>query len=542
MVQRYDRRLARDEIEEYEPGIPLGGIVRIIVRYRYPIVLSVAAVLLLYGVIAGVVYLFGPSQRVASIPFRLEFTGAGQGLYPNGTRFSTSDIVATPILTKVYDTNDLSRFLPYRTFADSIFVVESNEAVENLAREYSARLDDKNLTTVDRERIQEEYRLKRASLSRADYSINFMIGGETRKLPRSLVPKILDQIMSEWARYAKEERGAARYATVLLTENIISQQQILTEEPIIALDILRSKINEVIRNIDQLLRVPGAEVLRAGDQQISLAELRVQLEDLVRLRLNPLTIQVHSDGITSDRDSTMRFLDSQLAYNERRFEEATARVERVREALETYQGGGRPAIESTAAAPARSPASGGGDVVMPQIGESFLQQIVGLSGLNADREYRQGLVDEMKRASLETIPVESEIQYYRNIVQILETTPVRGTGGEQESARIRDDLRAILGEVLRSIQQVNAIYDLISTNINSTGSLYTTTAPPSVRVERATSPIRLALIGFLLLLVTIPAAIAGALLHARVTDEAEFEGDEMTTEGLVKTESLPANQ
>src|SRR5437870_8770323 len=38
-------------------------------------------------------FLAAPSERIATLPFRFEFQGASDGVYPNRTKFSVSDIV-----------------------------------------------------------------------------------------------------------------------------------------------------------------------------------------------------------------------------------------------------------------------------------------------------------------------------------------------------------------------------------------------------------------------------------------------------------------
>jgi hypothetical protein len=519
MVYRRDMLSAQDRLEyESEPAIPLTSMVRTMIRYRYVLLLSLLSAAALYAILAAAIFLFGPSQKIASIPFRLEFSGAETGTYPNGMRFTTSDIVATPILHKVYSANQLSNFVEFQDFSSAVFILESNQILEQLADEYRARLSERNLSAIDRERIQEEYRIKRESLARSAYSINFMIGRETSKIPRSVINKLLAQTLAAWAEYAVNTKGAVRYKTPVLTDNILTPD-ILNEQPIIALDILRTKINEVVRNIDQLLQIPGAEVLRTDDRNISLVEIRGQLDDLIRLRLRPLISKVHAAGLVQDHEGTVRYLRAQLVDNEYRVEEGNARVSRLREALDTYQGGSRPAADAMSSTPRAQPPSG--EIVMPQLSESFLEQIVSLSGQNADRRYRQEFVDEIKSASLQNLSKEAEIIYYGDVLSLLTTSGASRSGTEEELAAVQDELARTLSELTASIHQVNRIYDLISVNLNSSTALFTTLAPPRTRVERATSPARLALLGALLLMVALAVAVAGSLLHARMGAQDE---------------------
>ncbi|HWW62355.1 MAG TPA: hypothetical protein VN181_13365, partial [Thermoanaerobaculia bacterium] len=135
-----------------------------VLRNYFPvIVLAVAAVAVGYVLLAALIYLLSDGDRVTKLPFRLDFQGSTEGQYPNGLKFSPADIVSPPVLRKVFDENQLSRFVPFEDFSRSFVVLESNRAYELLALEYQARLSDPKLSPVDRERIEKEFESKRAS-------------------------------------------------------------------------------------------------------------------------------------------------------------------------------------------------------------------------------------------------------------------------------------------------------------------------------------------------------------------------------------------
>ena len=75
-----------------------------------------------------------------------------------------SEIVASPVLTEVFRINDLQRFGKYEDFKDSMFVQQSNPDLDLLAFEYQALLADTKLSPVDRARIQDEFKKKRAAM------------------------------------------------------------------------------------------------------------------------------------------------------------------------------------------------------------------------------------------------------------------------------------------------------------------------------------------------------------------------------------------
>jgi len=118
-----------------------------------------------FSFFAVTVYMSAPKERLATTEFRQLFDGANKGQYPNGTKFSATEIVGTPALTEVFAANSLGQFGRFEDFKDALFIQQSNPELDLLSYEYQAKLADTKLTPVDLARIEEEFRKKRESLS-----------------------------------------------------------------------------------------------------------------------------------------------------------------------------------------------------------------------------------------------------------------------------------------------------------------------------------------------------------------------------------------
>src|SRR5438445_6841670 len=108
------------------PSVSVSHFTRVLQSYRQPIALALASIMFAYVVLAIAFYLFSPSERLTSQPFRLDFEGAGRGEYPNKSKFNVADIVSGPNLARVWQDNHLSNYLPFGEFSRSVFVLESN--------------------------------------------------------------------------------------------------------------------------------------------------------------------------------------------------------------------------------------------------------------------------------------------------------------------------------------------------------------------------------------------------------------------------------
>ena len=117
----------------FESGsISVAHIINVLRRYSPIIAVSIAAVIFGYVLIALAYYALSPTTLSSRLPFRLEFEGAERGEYPNGLKFSSSEIVSTPILMRVYEANELSKYVPFHRFKESLFVHESSPELQRL--------------------------------------------------------------------------------------------------------------------------------------------------------------------------------------------------------------------------------------------------------------------------------------------------------------------------------------------------------------------------------------------------------------------------
>ncbi len=508
------------EVDPVEPPASVSHLVHVLRAYSAVIVISMLSVGVAYAVVAILLYLLSPAQRTTTQPFRLAFRGATEGTLPNGVRFTPTEIVGTPALLKVWQDNNLGRFTPFNTFSRSVFIQESNREYEKLANDYQARLADPRLTPLDRDRIQREFESKRQSISKSDYALSYARTSSSGELPESLVRKVLGDILTAWANFAINEQHALEYQVAVLSPQILDQQEIGGNDPIVTIEILRSRIYRVLANIDQISKLPGAELVKTPDG-MSLAELRMRLEDIVRFRLEPLVGVARASGLVTNPQLTIHFLESQLAYDQRRLQAARANVAATREALAMYSS--EPIIiadpSGAQAAQPRSAAPADVDRVMPQLTDSFLERLVSLSKQATESQFRQHIVAEYQQAIEATIPLEQAVAYEQRVLDQMKSDFISAAASDEKT--VRAEISGATAEVRRLIAKVNEVYRLVSRNLNPTTQLVSANGTPTTRIERPRSLSRLALYGGVLMLIALPVIVVLCLLHNRMREEEE---------------------
>lgn len=479
-------------------------------RYAGVILVSLASVALAYLVVAIAVFLLAPSQKVTSLRFRLEFKGADSGEYPNGLKFSVAEITATPVLLDVYNANQIARFTTFDHFSRSLFVLESNRELEQLTAEYQTKLADPKLTPVDRDRIEREFEARRASISKSDYSLVHTATPDVSKIPHALVPKILDDTLRTWARRAAVEKKVLDYHVPALTTNILADMQVQDSDYLIPLLLLRRRVDDIIKNIEEVREIPGADLVRTKQQAKSLEEIKLTLQELTRFRLEPLIATARATGALGPASDALRVIRAQLAYDERALAAAQGREEALRNVLGTYESTQNvPISSSTTDAEPRTR-----ETLMPQISDTFLERIVDLANRNADREYRQKLTEEIKMAALAVVPLEAAVKYDQ---ELIESFQAAATAGQPLS--IEPHFVLLMDNVRAAINQINEIYQTASRLLNPETEMYRVLGPPVARTHRAISLVRAILWGMLILLIALPLTIAIVLIHNRIREE-----------------------
>lgn len=500
---------------EPAPPISVSHFVHTIREYMPVILLSLLAVMTAYSIVALALYLSSPRERVTSLSFRLDFDGATKGEYPNGLKFSPTEIVAAPILLKVYEANELSQSLTFPKFRNSIFILEANAAYEALLAEYGGRLSDPKLNAVDRERIQQEFELKRNSLSRNDYSINYRSIGKA-ELSDGTVAKVLNDVLTAWADRAVREQQVGAYRVSVLSPAVIDATAVETADPVAAVQVLRNKITQVILNTHEMANIPSVELIRTARERMSLAEIRLRLEDIVRFQLEPIVLEAR-DSNGANPAATIQFLESQLSYDQRRLAAKQEHINSIRDALALYSSTGPPDIAGSGPKPSSADpkTAEGSETVMPQISDTFLDRLMSLTRNAADAEYREKLVDELRIATIEAIPLDEAVSYDHRILTQMKAGP---SGRSSEPATVQARLARTRAEVKALVVGINEIYRSASAHLTPSTQLYSA-GTPVTRNIRTPNASRLIVWGALVFLISVPLIIIFCLLHKRVREE-----------------------
>lgn len=478
--------------EETPSEIDLLRIIKAHGRLSTTVACGCALVVAVIGAIYGL--WLQPVREASVLEFRPTFAGSESGRYPNGLAFSKSDVAAGSVVDLVYDANKIQEYCSREAFRGAFFVEQHSDQSSFLDAEYRIRLADRNLTAVDRERLQVEYEAKRAALP-IQFRLVFVKPAECSDLPQVAVNKAMTEVLSTWANESEARRGVLNLQVEVLTPSVMDINLSQDGSRLLKADLIRTGLWRVVANIDTVRDLPGAELVRLGENKMTFVEMRNKVVDLVRSRLEPLVVNA---GQSLARQSLL-WVTETVAAAEREQRAAEGRAQAYHMALREYSG-----VSPTAPnRPNAATTSQGSDVqtLAPQVDRSFVDRIVELS--EANTSFRRTLTESMVRATVEAVEAENRADYYRRLLQSLRS-PV-------SSALAPDEVDVLLTDIVDQAKKViadfNSLYDEFSrVSLRATAALYQTDKPVTTEVSRSFTAGQL----LMLVLGTFVAALLGA--------------------------------
>jgi len=433
-----------------EGEVLFGDLFRPLIVYAR-LIWQVSLVVTVVTALLGALYLtVQPTAWSATIGFRPVFDGADIGKYPNGLPFAASDITQASVIGEVFAKNDLKAHCSLDAFRNGLVVDESSPALQFLTVDYQARLSDPRLTVLDRQRLQDEYTARRQGLAR-EYRLVFVRPAACRTLPEDLSLKAMAEVLETWANESQERRGVLRM-TAVLSPTLFDLHESDGDSLLVRSDLVRAAIVRVIANIVEVEKMPGAEFVRFGPSRVTLAEVRLRLEDLVQARLDPL-IRMAGRGLGRD---SLQWVTQALETATTQHRVSETKAEAYRQALREYSGVPRTPVAGSDAGSTAPSASRDVQALTPQIDRTFIEGIVELSAINT--EFRQEITRSVIDASLEAVGRAAIVEHYKGLLQSMRDRDGVSLPFDQVAKRLSN----IIAEAKAATKLFNDIYDEFS--------------------------------------------------------------------------------
>jgi hypothetical protein len=510
------RHESDENLETNGLGLNATAIAIFLRKYALPILLGITACAIAYALLSLFLLLTAPNLRTTTLGFRLEFVGAERNQYPNGLPFRSGDIVDSAILRIVYDSNNLKEYMGFAEFTNSVVVLESNAALQQLAREYEAKLADPKLAPIERIQLENEYAQKRENFRKNDYALTFVNTEGLARVPSRLTAKTLVDILRIWSEHASRTRHVMVYRVPLVSSGALTNLHGTEPDLLAGLLALRATAVEMQNNVDWLSSVPGAELVRSMKRGASLRELTLELSEIQRGSIEFLIDRVVKSGVIEPSRAAAT-IEARLEHDLRELAAIEDRVGVLRAALDDYSRNREDRPGLMARGTSKAAPSPSEDGVQPQLSDTFLERIVSMAQDAADREYRQSKANEIMKVGIEAVPIRALVEYERGLLALVRSGPRASL--PQSASDLAAERTRITARMAAIATDLTEIRTILSSGLTGSGQIYTITSPAATVIERSVSLRRLILGGILVMLLATVVAVALAFFHFRLMIE-----------------------
>jgi len=405
---------------------PLWELIR---KYQRWLEVGLGILLVLGAGLLGALWIVLPQQSRATVDISFLFPEASSGYYPNKLPFHPDDLLENVLLRKNFQINQVNRWMIYDDFKSSFSMRQSGQELLALGREFQGKLDDRKLTSAEKQKLEEEFRSKLVKIPNTTHQIIWNQTGRSAQLiPTAEIEKILADIPRLWAQeYVEQKKVLVNSAQVpgkmVASSNLDESSFLLTE--------LTNRIRALVVGLNEIKKLPGVYLTSLPNGK-NIADLDLKCLALLEGKLPKIRTQLlQSKGA----EVNLKSLESAFAVQlQARRDRAQTSNQNVQSALATFQdylagraGGGFQKIKKPETTSASDKAPLGNANF--QIGDAFFAKISELLQNKDGSRYLYQLLENIRDARLASANDASAVLESQFIVDSL-LGQNRGTKGD----------------------------------------------------------------------------------------------------------------
>jgi hypothetical protein len=376
---------------------PLWELIR---KYQRWLEVGLGILLVLGAGLLGALWIVLPQQSRATVDISFLFPEASSGYYPNKLPFHPDDLLENVLLRRNFQINQVNRWMIYDDFKSSFSMRQSGQELLALGREFQGKLDDRKLTSAEKQKLEEEFRSKLVKIPNTTHQIIWNQTGRSAQLiPTAEIEKILADIPRLWAQeYVEQKKVLVNSAQVpgkmVASSNLDESSFLLTE--------LTNRIRALVVGLNEIKKLPGVYLTSLPNGK-NIADLDLKCLALLEGKLPKIRTQLlQSKGA----EVNLKSLESAFAVQlQARRDRAQTSNQNIQSALATFQdylagraGGGFQKIKKPETTSASDKAPLGNANF--QIGDAFFAKISELLQNKDGSRYLYQLLENIRDARL----------------------------------------------------------------------------------------------------------------------------------------------
>ena len=245
------------------------------------IILTLAFVAFITALILASASSFREYSKQYEYIVQLTFSGVENNTYPNGTKFSISDITAPAVLNEVYKNNQISDFgIPRHVFANMASITPFAPNRQFILFSFESVFNKRKASLAELEEAQKNINQKLKEDARRAAVLRFTV--RDNKLSRPQVSSILADIVTTWAKKAVDERGVAEFVVQSVRHEELDETKFVGLVGTDLLNALVVRFNSLQKYVTKLTRLPGANRAKDPETGSNINHLSDQMMEIRR--------------------------------------------------------------------------------------------------------------------------------------------------------------------------------------------------------------------------------------------------------------------
>lgn len=501
----------------------LTDIWRLLWSLRLPVLLVLLAFTVVFWGVA-LVYK-GDDEAVYTWQSKIQFTFSGidHGRYPDGTPFTSADLISPVVLERVHRELGLDeQGIGLAELSGSVAVAPYTPRRYDLIAQFDRRLGN-NLSTAEIAELEEDFLARLQRITHGQVVLTL-----TTPLLEMPAGEILAAIPRIWADYVVEEYGAFAADLPLYSADVIDDSRALEMDFLLTYDALKETFRRLNDNLEWLEEQPNSGQVEDPETGLRLSDVRALSGELEEFVLENAISPSLAFGLSNRPDLTVWFFENRVQSLQRRKSLMEARAERVGRVLDDYlqqqTGAAAPGFPSTPGSQGASALNGG-----------FLQRLIQLGASRGDTGFRQELSRQRLDYTLEAAEIQAEIRRVTELVELIETQEgpaveqldLQGEPVDSQTDSLQKQIREMIAEVRKLYEVTGRIAERMNMlRFGGQGPIYnvvnTTDSPTSSALVLHEANMARYLLG--LMIVALAATLGLALLSVLVRG-ARSRGD-----------------
>lgn len=333
-----------------------------------------------------IIYFVGmyDSSRYYSVVLGLNYPQAAQGKYPNGSDFSTSDIVSSTVLEKVWSENRLGeKGIKLADFQRSFTAIPSTGELNFIETKYRTMLAVKNLSRVDIEKMEADYKAEIAQAS--SKNIKLVLDSRASDYTTAQASKILNDVAAAWSQVSIEKLGVLRTP---VADSLILNDEIKKEPPIVMVNYLNDVVDRAQGIIRGMRADPNSNAYRDEKTGANLAGLQTRLSEVSHYQIDRLDVLLAMQFKVTDVEVLQIKIRTEELQEERKV--LLMKAESIKRAVADYSG----AKNQSGSGDQGGRSSAGNEGPGLQFNGEAINKLFNLATESKDAEYRQKMTAE----------------------------------------------------------------------------------------------------------------------------------------------------